>query len=72
MAERSVESIVRARDLFTICVADDPQFATGWAWLGRTCRTLEKFKGNQPSALNVADAAFRRAFAIDPGLGDRA
>ena len=66
MAERSVESIVRARDLFTICVADDPQFATGWAWLGRTCRTLEKFKGNQPSALNVADAAFRRAFAIDP------
>lgn len=68
MAERSLESIARARDLFTICVADDPQFATGWAWLGRTCRLMEKFRGAPPSAMEVAEAAFRRAFALDPDL----
>ncbi len=66
MAERSLDSIVRARDLFTVCVAEDPQFATGWAWLGRSCRLLEKFRGSQPSAVHVAGAAFKRAFAIDP------
>jgi DNA-binding winged helix-turn-helix (wHTH) protein len=66
MAERSLESIQRARDLFTICVAADPQFATGWAWLGRASRVLEKFKGDRPLTPNVAVAAFQRAFAIDP------
>ena len=68
MAERSLDSIQRARDLFTICVASDPQFATGWAWLGRTSRVLEKFKGDRPLTPNVAVAAFQRAFAIDPDL----
>jgi DNA-binding winged helix-turn-helix (wHTH) protein len=66
MAERSLDSIQRARDLFTICVAADPQFATGWAWLGRASRVLEKFKGDRPLTPNVAVAAFQRAFAIDP------
>jgi DNA-binding winged helix-turn-helix (wHTH) protein len=68
MAERSLDSIIQARDLFTTCIAEDPQFATGWAWLGRTTRLLQKFRSGQPSAASVAEAAFRRAFAIDPDL----
>ena len=68
MTERSLDSIARARDLFTICVADDPQFAMGWAWLGRASRLMEKFRGAPASATSVAEAAFRRAFAIDPDL----
>ena len=41
---RSLESMTRARDLFVLCVATDPQFAAGWAWLGRraTRRGQEK------------------------------
>jgi hypothetical protein len=32
---RSLESMARARDLFALCVAEDPTFAAAWAWLGR-------------------------------------
>ena len=34
LTERSLQSISTARDLFLFCVAEDPQFATAWAWLG--------------------------------------
>ena len=68
ITERSLESIQRARELFFICVANDPQFATGWAWLGRTCRVMEKFKGGEPGEPNLARAAFNRAFTLDPDL----
>jgi DNA-binding winged helix-turn-helix (wHTH) protein len=67
-AERSLESIQRARDLFWLCLADDPLFPPAWAWLGRSCRMLEKFKAGASINLELADAAFRRALAIDPDL----
>ena len=67
-AERSLESISQARDLFWLCLANDPNFAAAWAWLGRCCRMLEKFKGGQSINLDLAETAFRRAFAIDPDL----
>jgi DNA-binding winged helix-turn-helix (wHTH) protein len=67
LAERSPDSILRAQDLFWLCIARDPQFAAAWAWLGRTRRLLEKFKGH-PSTPDLAEAAFQRAFAIDPEL----
>jgi DNA-binding winged helix-turn-helix (wHTH) protein len=67
LAQRSRESIMRARDLFWFCLAQDPQFAAAWAWLGRACRLLDKFNG-EPAEPDVADAAFQRAFAIDPEL----
>jgi DNA-binding winged helix-turn-helix (wHTH) protein len=65
--ERSLDSIKAARNLFWFCIANDPQFAPAWAWLGRTCRVLDKFKG-EPSNPDIAEAAFQRAFAIDPDL----
>jgi DNA-binding winged helix-turn-helix (wHTH) protein len=67
LTERTFDSIRAARDLFWFCIANDPQFAPGWAWLGRTCRLLDKFNG-EPSIPHIAEAAFQRAFVIDPDL----
>jgi DNA-binding winged helix-turn-helix (wHTH) protein len=67
LTERTLDSIKAARDLFWFCIADDPQFAPAWAWLGRTCRLLDKFNG-EPSVPDLAEAAFQRAFVIDPDL----
>jgi DNA-binding winged helix-turn-helix (wHTH) protein len=67
LSEWSRDSIKAARDLFWFCIADDPQFAPAWAWLGRTCRLLDKFNG-EPSVPDMAEAAFQRAFVIDPDL----
>ncbi len=66
--QKSLESIVAARDFFWICLAEDPQFAPAWAWLGRTCRLLEKFKGEPPTVPSLPEAAFQRAFLLDPDL----
>lgn len=65
---RSLDSTARARDLFSLCVAGDPQFAAAWAWLGRCCRFLEKFKAGPSVNLQLAEAALRRALTIDPRL----
>lgn len=67
LAERSPDAVVRAQDLFWFCLARDPHFAPGWAWLGRTRRLLEKFGGHSTTP-DLAEAAFQRAFAIDPEL----
>lgn len=67
LAERSAESIGRAQDQFLLCLAHDPDFAAGWAWLGRTRRLLEKFAGHA-SAPELAEAAYQRAFVLDPDL----
>jgi len=66
--ERSPDSVAHARELLWICLAEDPHFAPAWAWLGRTCRLLQKFRGETPTGDNLAHAAFRRAFLIDPDL----
>lgn len=68
MAERSLSAIQEARDLFMVCVARDPGFAMGWAWLGRVSRVLEKFRCGPAPAPGLAEAAFARAFALDPNL----
>jgi DNA-binding winged helix-turn-helix (wHTH) protein len=73
-AQRSVESMVLARDLYWICLAEDPAFAAAWAWLGRCCWFLDKFTSGSSSNngtssnLELAQAAFQRAFALDPDL----
>jgi DNA-binding winged helix-turn-helix (wHTH) protein len=67
LSDRSLDAIKAARDLFWFCIADDPQFAAAWAWLGRSCRLLDKFNG-EVSVPDLAEAAFQRAFVIDPDL----
>jgi DNA-binding winged helix-turn-helix (wHTH) protein len=66
LTQRSPEAITRARDLFWFCLAHDPQFGAAWAWLGRACHLLQKFSG--PPGPDLAEAAFQRAFTIDPDL----
>ena len=67
-AQRSVQSILLARELYWTCLAEDPDFAPAWAWLGRCCWFLTKFSNGASANLELADAAFRRAFALDPDL----
>jgi DNA-binding winged helix-turn-helix (wHTH) protein len=67
-AQRSLESMSLARDLYWTCLAEDPSFAPAWAWLGRCCWFLEKFSGHSSANLELARAAFQRAFALDPDL----
>jgi DNA-binding winged helix-turn-helix (wHTH) protein len=67
-AQRSLESMCLARDLYWTCLAEDPTFAPAWAWLGRCCWFLDKFSGDSSANLELAQAAFQRAFALDPDL----
>lgn len=67
-AQRSLESMYLARDLYWICLAEDPSFASAWAWLGRCNWFLDKFSGNSSANLELAQAALQRAFALDPDL----
>ena len=66
--QRSLDSMLLARDLYWTCLAEDPNFAPAWAWLGRCCWFLAKFSGNAMANPELAEAAFQRAFALDPGL----
>jgi DNA-binding winged helix-turn-helix (wHTH) protein len=67
-AQRSVESMCLARDMYWTCLAQDPGFAGAWAWLGRCCWFLNKFSSSSSANLELAQAAFERAFALDPDL----
>jgi eukaryotic-like serine/threonine-protein kinase len=59
-----------ALDLYRRCVERDPQFAPGWARLGRCYRLLGKFGDRSASAANLAkgEQALKRALAINPDL----
>ena len=67
-AQRSLETMRLARDLYWICIAEDPSFSPAWAWLGRCCWFLDKFSGRSSANLELAQAAFQRAFSLDPDL----
>jgi DNA-binding winged helix-turn-helix (wHTH) protein len=67
-AQRSLDSMVLARDLYWICLAEDPTFAPAWAGLGRCCWFLDKFSNSSSTNLELAHAAFQRAFTLDPDL----
>src|ERR1700733_13209746 len=76
-AQRSVESMGLARDLYWICLAHDPGFAGAWAWLGRCYWFLDKFSSSSSANMELAQAAFllqqsveahRRATELDPAI----
>jgi DNA-binding winged helix-turn-helix (wHTH) protein len=64
----SVKSMLRARDLLWLSIAEDPAFAPSWAWLGRCCSYLDKSGVSSSGNHEMAKAAFRQAFALDPAL----
>ncbi|HEV2279608.1 MAG TPA: winged helix-turn-helix domain-containing protein [Acidobacteriaceae bacterium] len=75
VGHRSIEGVAQAREMLWLCLAENPGFAPAWAWLGRACAILAKFapRTNQVGShaaghVDLAHAAFRRAFAIDPDL----
>src|SRR5438270_3620597 len=59
--QRSLESMRLARDLYWTCLAENPNFAPAWAWLGRCCWFLDKFSNRKSSMPELAEAAFERA-----------
>jgi DNA-binding winged helix-turn-helix (wHTH) protein len=68
-ANRSLDGMQRARDLYWTCIAADPGFAAAWAWLARTCFILGKFsEKSRGTEMELAHAAMKRAFALDPDL----
>jgi DNA-binding winged helix-turn-helix (wHTH) protein len=67
IAHRSLEGVRQAREMLWLCLAENPGFAPAWAWMGRACAIIAKF-GRERSYAELAHAAFRRAFAIDPDL----
>ncbi|HEY2469647.1 MAG TPA: winged helix-turn-helix domain-containing protein [Terracidiphilus sp.] len=68
IAQRSLESMREARDLCWAALAEDPDFATAWAWLGRCSWFLYKFTSGPAATAELAQAALERAFALDADL----
>jgi tetratricopeptide (TPR) repeat protein len=56
-----------ARDLYLRCVEEDPNYAPAWAHLGRCCRIIAKFGGDQNNLQN-AEAALTRALELRPNM----
>jgi TolB-like protein len=55
--------------LYEECLAEDPQFAPAWARLGRVRRIIGKYiEDDYRSSYAAAEAAFQRAFALNPDL----
>ena len=58
-----------ARDLYLQSVEEDPAYAPAWARLGRIHHVLAKYQpGGTQASLDLAEAAFRRALALNPDL----
>jgi len=67
-AQRSLQSMHTACNLYWIALAEDPGFAPAWAWLGRCCWFLDKFTPGSRATAELAQAAIERAFALNPDL----
>jgi serine/threonine protein kinase len=65
---RSLENMRLARDLYLQCVEEDPNYAPGWARLGRVHAFVEKFGEGDGQDQKLAHEAFRKAFALNPDL----
>jgi DNA-binding winged helix-turn-helix (wHTH) protein len=66
--QRSIQSMMLARELHWTCLAENPDFAPAWAWLGRCCWFLGKFNNAPGANLDLARAALQRAFVLDGDL----
>jgi TolB-like protein len=67
-ATRTLDNFRLARDLYTQCLEEDPNYAPGWARLGRVHGFLDKFSEETGDELRLADEAFNRAFTLNPDL----
>ena len=61
--------LMAARELYTACLEEDPQYAPAWAQIGRVYRVLAKWAERRDEAsIQRAREAFERAFALNPQL----
>jgi len=59
----------QARDLYRICLDEDPGYAPAWAQLGRVYRVMAKYShGDSEADLAAADRAFEKALELNPNL----
>jgi eukaryotic-like serine/threonine-protein kinase len=65
---RTLDNMRLARDLYLQCLDEGPDYAPGWAQLGRIYRFIEKFGDDVHANLRRADEAFNRVFALNPDL----
>ncbi len=65
---RSLDSLEQARNLLWICIAENPNYAPPWAWLGRCCWLLAKLLPSNLGGAGLTPFAFQRAFLLDPEL----
>jgi tetratricopeptide (TPR) repeat protein len=64
----NARNVALARDLYLQSVEADPKYAPGWACLARTYRYLGKFVGDPAGNAARAEAAFQKAFGLNPDL----
>src|SRR5262245_42055209 len=58
-----------ARDLYERSVEEDPRYAPAWARLGRIRHVMAKYlEAGKQDELDRAEAAFKRALELSPGL----
>ena len=57
-----------ARDLYLRSVEEDPNYAPGWASLGRAYRLIGKYGGDMAENIRLAEGAFRQASTLHPDL----
>jgi len=58
-----------ARELYLLCVAEDPKYAPAWARLGRIHHVMGKYSGaGEADSLGRAEEAFKQALEINPEL----
>lgn len=65
---RTSRDLLRARNLYWICLANAPAYAPAWAWLGRCCRFIAKYGIESEESMRIAEAAFERALTLEPDL----
>ncbi|MBZ5583638.1 MAG: protein kinase [Acidobacteriia bacterium] len=65
---RTIGNMKLARDLYRQCVEEDAGYAPAWARLGRVHRFIEKFDEEPTQNFRLSDAAFQRAFELNPDL----
>jgi tetratricopeptide (TPR) repeat protein len=65
---RSLAPLEQARHLLWMRIAENPNYAPAWAWLGRCSWRLAKLLPSNFSGEGLTPLAFRRAFLLDPEL----
>jgi len=65
---RTLDNMSVARDFYLQCLEESPNYAPAWAAVGRVYHFLGKFSDDAGGNVERSQAAFTRAFALNPDL----